>query len=179
MSEARTERLEEDIRDIRAALARLEPLIIRIDERLTTELPHLATKAELEKKPGRGELWGAIAAMVGAQAVIAAVLAAILTWAPPARGAEAFAPGSFDWDRYHARQDACREADRIAQGATCANQPNRAGGKAGKRLTQHRSFRLRYDISIRQLKPGNDCHLRSYNRTASEPRVPWWRRWFN
>ena len=113
MSEARTDRLEEDVRDIRATLARLEPLIIRIDERLTTELPRLATKAELEKKPGRGELWGAIAAMVGAQAVIAAVLAVILTWAPPARGAE-----PFDWDRHHARQDACRDADRIARECT-------------------------------------------------------------
>jgi hypothetical protein len=97
VSEARTDRidrLEEDIRDIRATLARLEPPIIRIDERLTAELPHLATKAELEKKPGRGELWGAIAAMVGAQAVIAAVLAVILTWAPPARGGEAQSPYS-------------------------------------------------------------------------------------
>ena len=116
MSEVRTDRidrLEEDIRDIKTALGRLEPLIIRIDERLIAELPHLATKAELEKKPGRGELWGAIAAMVGAQAVIAAVLAVILTWAPPARGAE-----PFDWDRHHARQDACRDADHIAQECT-------------------------------------------------------------
>jgi len=24
----------------------------------------------------------------------------------------------FDWDRYHARQDACREADRLAQDCT-------------------------------------------------------------
>jgi hypothetical protein len=100
VSEARTEdrlgRLEADVHEIKTTLARLEPMIIRIDERLNTELPHLrtelshlATKAELEKKPGRGELWGAIAAMVGAQAVIAAVLAVILTWTAPARGAEA------------------------------------------------------------------------------------------
>jgi hypothetical protein len=82
------DRIEQDVRDIKTVLVRLEPLIIRIDERLTAELPHLATKAELEKKPGRGELWGAIAAMVGAQAVIAAVLAVIPTWVPPARGAE-------------------------------------------------------------------------------------------
>jgi hypothetical protein len=47
MSELRVERVEEDIRDIKAALTRLEPLITRIDERLNTELPHLATKAEL------------------------------------------------------------------------------------------------------------------------------------
>jgi hypothetical protein len=62
--------------------------------------------------------------MVGAQAVIAAVLAVILTWAPPARGAEAGeravseARPAFDWDLYHGRQDACREADRIAQDCT-------------------------------------------------------------
>jgi hypothetical protein len=64
VSEARTadrlDHLERDVGEIRATLARLEPLIIRIDERLTAELPHLATKAELEKKPGRGELWGAM-----------------------------------------------------------------------------------------------------------------------
>jgi len=103
MSEARAEdrldRLERDVVDIKATLARLEPLIVRIDERLNTELPHLATKAELAAldgklstaladKPNRAELWGAIAAMVGAQALIAAVLAAILAWSPPAHGAE-------------------------------------------------------------------------------------------
>jgi hypothetical protein len=73
MSEARTEarldRLEEDVREIKATLRRLEPLIIRIDERLQTELPHLATKAELAEKPSRAYLWGVMAAMVGAQAV--------------------------------------------------------------------------------------------------------------
>jgi hypothetical protein len=43
MSEARIDRLDEDVRDIKATLARLEPLIIRID----ATLPSLATKAEL------------------------------------------------------------------------------------------------------------------------------------
>jgi hypothetical protein len=109
MSEAR-DRLEEEVRGIRTALARLEPLIIAIH----AQLPHLATKAELAEKPGRAELWGAIAAMVGAQALIAVVLAVVLTWSPPARGAAR----PFDWDRYHAPQDACREADRIAQDCT-------------------------------------------------------------
>jgi|SRR6516165_2050897 len=52
--------------------------------------------------------------------IYAAVLALILTWSPPARGAER----PFAWDRYHARQDACREADHIAQ--DCA----RPGGRA-------------------------------------------------
>jgi hypothetical protein len=51
MSEARTEdrlgRLEDDVREIKATLASLVPLIHRIDERLNTALPQLATKAEL------------------------------------------------------------------------------------------------------------------------------------
>jgi len=75
------------------------PLIHRIDKRLNSELPQLATKAELAAldgklsgmiaaRPGRAELWSAIAAMVGAQALIAAVLAVILSWPHPARGAE-------------------------------------------------------------------------------------------
>ena len=91
MSEARTvdriERLETDVAEIKQTLTRLEPLIIRIDERLNTELPHLrielshlATKAEVSAldgklstaiadKPSHGYLWGVMAAMVGAQAV--------------------------------------------------------------------------------------------------------------
>jgi hypothetical protein len=43
--------------------------------------------------------------------VLAAILAVILAWPRPAHSAD----WPFDWDRYHARQDACLEADRIAQ----------------------------------------------------------------
>jgi hypothetical protein len=43
MSDSRIDRLDEDVREIKATLARLEPLIIRID----ATMPHLATKAEL------------------------------------------------------------------------------------------------------------------------------------
>jgi hypothetical protein len=86
MSEARTLRLEEDVRDIKAALVRLEPTIIRIDERLNTELPHLATKAELAAldgklsamladKPSRGYLWLVFTALIAAYAAGLAVLA--------------------------------------------------------------------------------------------------------
>jgi len=91
----RLDRLEEDVHEIKTTLAGLVPIIHRID----ATLPHLATKAELAAldgklsgmiaaKPGRAELWGAIAAMVGAQALIAAVLAVILSWPRPAQGAE-------------------------------------------------------------------------------------------
>ena len=50
MSEARAEdrldRLERDVGEIKTALAGLVPLITRIDERLNSTLPHLATKTE-------------------------------------------------------------------------------------------------------------------------------------
>jgi hypothetical protein len=105
MSETRTEdrlgRLEEDVREIKAMLASLMPPIHRIDG----QLPHLATKAELATglsdlrteiadlrtelragladKPGRGYLWGVMAAMVGAQAVALAAAALIFTMIQP------------------------------------------------------------------------------------------------
>jgi hypothetical protein len=86
MSEARIdrlERLEEDVRDIKATLSSLAPLIVRIDERLNSSLPHLATKAELAEKPSRGYLWGVMAAMVGAQAVALAAAALIFAFVQP------------------------------------------------------------------------------------------------
>jgi hypothetical protein len=76
-SEARLDRIEEDVREIKTTLKELAPLIVRIDERLRTELPHLATKAELAEKPSRAYLWGVMAAMVGAQAVALAATALI------------------------------------------------------------------------------------------------------
>lgn len=76
MSETRADRLHEDIREIRAVLTGLEPLLVGIQ----AQFPHLATKTELAAldaklsaaladKPSRGYLWGVMAAMVGAQAV--------------------------------------------------------------------------------------------------------------
>jgi hypothetical protein len=94
VSETRTEdrlgRVEEDVREIKTTLAGLVPLINRIDERLNTGLPHPATKAELADlrtelltalahKPGRGYLWGVMAAMVGAQAVALAAAALVFS----------------------------------------------------------------------------------------------------
>ena len=48
-----------------------------------------------------------MAAMVGAQAVALAAAALIFMMIQPVHGEP------FDWDRYHARQDACLEKDRI------------------------------------------------------------------
>jgi len=111
MSEARTDdrldRLEEDVREIKAMLTGLVPLINRID----AQLPHLATNAELADlrgetrtgfadlrgelrsglavKPSHAYLWGVMAAMVGSQAVIlaAAALALVIFQMLPAHGA--------------------------------------------------------------------------------------------
>jgi hypothetical protein len=47
MSEARTSRLEADVDAIKGTLARLEPLIHRIDATLNATLPTLATTLEL------------------------------------------------------------------------------------------------------------------------------------
>jgi hypothetical protein len=41
--EARVARLEDDMREVKAVLTRIEPMIVRID----ATMPHLATKAEL------------------------------------------------------------------------------------------------------------------------------------
>jgi hypothetical protein len=98
MSEARAEgrldRLEEDVGDIKAAIGRLEPMIIHIN----ATLPHLATKAELTtglsdlraelhagfigvgKLPARSEMWGMMGAMTGAFAVILTALTFLQYW---------------------------------------------------------------------------------------------------
>jgi len=58
--EARVERLERDVTDIKAALGRLEPMIVSI----YAQIPYLAITAELEavrgelaRKPGYGAMW--------------------------------------------------------------------------------------------------------------------------
>jgi hypothetical protein len=93
MSEARIDRLEDEIK---ATLARLEPMIIHID----ATLPHLATKAELTtgladlkadlttgladlkvelaNKPSRGYLWMVFSALIVAYAAGIGALAVVL-----------------------------------------------------------------------------------------------------
>lgn len=61
MSEAhdlRLDRLEADVGEIKTILRDLVPLIIRIDQRLTSELPQLTTKAELSDT--RAEIYKAL-----------------------------------------------------------------------------------------------------------------------
>jgi hypothetical protein len=45
--EERVAGLEEDMRDVKSVLSRLEPMIVRIDATLISTLPHLATKAHV------------------------------------------------------------------------------------------------------------------------------------
>jgi len=79
LHDLRLDPLEEDMREIRAVLARLEPVIVNIN----AQQPHLATKAEIAKLPTRGYLWGVIAAMVGAYTAALAAVAVLLTILPP------------------------------------------------------------------------------------------------
>lgn len=72
--EARLDRLEEDVREIKAMLAGLVPIIHRID----ATLPHLATKAELAEKPGKTYLWMVLGVLIVAYAAGLAGLAVFL-----------------------------------------------------------------------------------------------------
>ena len=133
------------LQSIDERLRRVDETVIRIDERLNTALPHLATKAELTvldsklstelaalrieiaQKPGRGHIWAVMGVLLAGQAVILAVAGLVIALLLPrlvpsapthAAGIVLAADRPFDWDRYHARQDACAEKDRIT--AACA-----------------------------------------------------------
>ena len=75
--EARITRLEEDMREVKAAISRLEATTIRIETMLTATLPHLATKAELAEKPSKTYMWGILAALLTAYACGLAALAVL------------------------------------------------------------------------------------------------------
>ena len=64
--EARITRLEEDMRDVKSAIGRLEATTIEIKAMLAATLPHLATKAELAEKPGKLYMWGILAVLLTA-----------------------------------------------------------------------------------------------------------------
>jgi hypothetical protein len=66
--EARISRLEENMREVKSAVARLEATTIRIEAMLAATLPHLATKAELAEKPGKTYMWGILAVLLTAYA---------------------------------------------------------------------------------------------------------------
>src|SRR3954470_193277 len=85
--EARIARLEasvghirEDVRDIKAALAQLVPVVYRMDGFLQATLPALATRADVEREAAslrleieRRPIWARIVAILAVLAAIAAV----------------------------------------------------------------------------------------------------------
>jgi hypothetical protein len=78
--ESRVSRLEDDVRDIRGSLARLEAGVARIEATLVATLPHLATSAELAEKPGKAYMWAVLGVLVTAiLGSFAAGLAALAT----------------------------------------------------------------------------------------------------
>lgn len=91
--EERVARLERDVGDIKTMLGALAPKIERMDatliavlptlvtkaeiERISTTLPHLATKADLAEKPSKTYLWtvlGVLLATILAAAALGAAL---------------------------------------------------------------------------------------------------------
>ena len=88
LMEARVSRLEEEMREERAARARLEAAVLEVKTILTTVLPHLATKAdiaelrtelrtELAEKPSKTYMWGVLAVLLTAYACGLAALAVL------------------------------------------------------------------------------------------------------
>jgi hypothetical protein len=75
--EARISRLEEDMREVKSAVGRLEATTIEIKAMLAATLPHLATKAELAEKPGKTYMWGILAVLLTAYACGLAGLAVL------------------------------------------------------------------------------------------------------
>ena len=75
--EARITRLEEDMRDVKSAIGRLEATTIEIKAMLAATLPQLATKAELAEKPGKLYMWGILAVLLTAYACGLAGLAVL------------------------------------------------------------------------------------------------------
>lgn len=75
--EARAARLEEDMREVKAVLSRLEPMIIRIDAVVSATLPTLATKAELAEKPSKTYMWGILVVLIAAYAAGLAAMSVI------------------------------------------------------------------------------------------------------
>ena len=75
--ESQITRLEEDMRDVKSAMARLEATTIGIKAMLAATLPHLATKAELAEKPGKIYMWGILAVLLTAYACGLAGLAVL------------------------------------------------------------------------------------------------------
>jgi hypothetical protein len=61
--EGRISRLEDEMRDVKATLAQMLPILVRIDSTLTATLPHLATKAEMADL--RGEIKAEVADLRG------------------------------------------------------------------------------------------------------------------
>ena len=66
--EIRVSRLEEDMREERAARSRTEATVIEIKAMLAATLPHLATKADLAEKPSKTYMWGILAVLLTAYA---------------------------------------------------------------------------------------------------------------
>jgi hypothetical protein len=82
--ETRVSRLEEDMRDMKAAFVRVETgladlraAVARIEATISATLPHLATKADLAEKPSKTYMWGILGALLTAYACGLAALAVL------------------------------------------------------------------------------------------------------
>jgi hypothetical protein len=62
----RVDRLDRNMSEVKLALARLEPVVIRMDVSMAATIPHLARTADLGDKPDKAYLWGILGVLVAA-----------------------------------------------------------------------------------------------------------------
>src|SRR4051794_38889670 len=78
--ELRVSRLEDDMREMKAAFVRVEAGLADLRAsvaRIEATLPHLATKADLAEKPSKTYMWGILAVLLTAYACGLAALAVL------------------------------------------------------------------------------------------------------
>lgn len=75
--EARVARLEDDVKEIKAALGRLEPSLSEMNGFIHATLPALATRADLARLPSAAGLWGMIATVIAVALAMVGVVVAL------------------------------------------------------------------------------------------------------
>jgi hypothetical protein len=75
----RVDRLDRNMGEMKLALARLEPVVIRMDVSMAATIPHLARTADLSDKPDKAYLWGILGVLAAAIVAGIGVAALVMT----------------------------------------------------------------------------------------------------
>jgi hypothetical protein len=75
----RIDRLDRNMSEMKLALARLEPVVIRMDVSMAATIPYLARTADLIDKPDKAYLWGILGVLAAAIVAGTGVAALVMT----------------------------------------------------------------------------------------------------